>query len=120
MNTKIEYMYRDGSNYKEHEEVILQGKITNAEKKMIMDNLDGKEFFIPSQVGLDDLQSRMINFPNEDDHVWHELNESDITLTQDEPTLTEMDVHQFAAMFKDITWDVSKAAEEVGLEITGE
>ena len=119
MNTKIAYMYRDESNYKQHEEVILQGEITDAEKEIIMANLDGGEFFIPSQVGLDNIQHRMINFPSEDDHVWHELEKKDITLTEDEPTLTEMDVHQFAATFKDITWNVKEASIEIGLITNG-
>ena len=69
MNTKITYLYRDAGNYKAHHEVIVQGKITLA---LVQPCLEDGEHFIPSQVGLPDLQAQL-GPANEDDHAWHEL-----------------------------------------------
>ena len=118
MNTKINYMYRDGSNYKQLETVVFEGEITDNEKTQIKEALEEGQYFIPSQVGLEDLQERMGDrgaaFPTEDDHVWHELNIEDISLGDDEPTET-FDIHELVKEFKSITWDIQKAMKENGL-----
>ncbi len=116
MNTEFSYMYRDGDNYKQCESVIFAGEVTQKELEMILSNREESEFFIPSQVGLEDLQSRMSSFPDGSDHVWHELQISDIALIDTEPT-ESIDIHAFALKFKDKLgeWDVLKAAEELGI-----
>lgn len=114
MNTKISYMYRDASNYKQCEEVIFEGEITEAEKEVILNNRDEGLYFIPSQVGLDDLQSRMTGYPNSDDHVWHELNENDIEIVSDNHT-TFMSLKDFVSLWKNKKWDLIKASEEHGI-----
>ncbi len=114
MNTAIHYMYRDADNYKEGEDVIFTGEITDTEKKLILSYRDEKQYFIPSQVGLYDLQNRMTGFPNDSDHVWHELRSEDITLTENNPT-EEIDIHEFAKKFADIEWNVSQAMENTGI-----
>lgn len=118
MNTQISYLYRDASNYKQHNKVTLAGEITDAEKRLILGKLEEGEYFIPSQVGLDDLQPRMIGFPDaQDDHVWHELREDDFELVDGGPTVgVEMDIHQFAKKFDGIEWDVCGACDRLGLE----
>lgn len=117
MNTQISYMYRDGSNYKQHADVVIAGTLTDEQKKDIIDALDDSEHFIPSQVGLQDLQSRMIGFPSGDDHVWHELQAEDITETEKETTGDHSFSHVrlLAAKFKGIIWDVSKAMDDNGI-----
>jgi hypothetical protein len=67
MNTLFEYQYRDASNYKKFNTVIIKGELTYND---IAPFLHEEEFFIPSIVGLKDLQ----NLPfNEDDHIWHTI-----------------------------------------------
>ena len=59
MNTEILYSYRDASNYKTHRYEILEGKINNEQIYAIISCLEDGELFIPSQVGLDDLQGEL-------------------------------------------------------------
>jgi len=85
MNTKFSYMYRDGSNYKACNDVVLEGECTFKDIEQFLD--DGM-WFIPSQVGLSDLQYKLFAYdgPGEDDHVWHEINDGDFEPTDEEPT----------------------------------
>lgn len=79
MNTKLWYMYRDASNYKEHDFVILSGEFTPEQREY----LEQVEEFIPMEVGLESLQERLGEF-GEDDHVFHEI--SELEPTDEEPT----------------------------------
>ena len=67
MNTKFTYQYRDACNYKKWAEVIVHGEMTLAD---IQPFLYEGEFFIPSMVGLEDLQDGPWTV---DDHPWHEV-----------------------------------------------
>ena len=51
MNTKIEYLYRDASNYKKTNQVIVSDTFDEAQKESIQDCLFEGEYFIPRQVG---------------------------------------------------------------------
>jgi hypothetical protein len=107
VNTRVHYMYRDGSNYKQYEEVVFSGEITADERRTVAAALDGNdlEWFLPEQVGLETLYDRFeTHF--DDDHPWHELYEIEVTdalPTQDE------DIHAFAARFEGIQWDLAAA-----------
>ncbi len=74
MNTLLEYLYRDASNYKQHGSVVLEGAISLKDIRPLL--IDG-EYFIPSQAGLPDLQHKFkaqgFEYPTEDDHAWHEM-----------------------------------------------
>lgn len=74
MNTLLEYLYRDASNYKQHGSVVLRGAIS---LKDIRPLLIDEEYFVPSQAGLPDLQHKFreqgFEYPTEDDHAWHEI-----------------------------------------------
>lgn len=50
MNTRIDYLYRDSENYKVYNSVIVPGTFTDAQKKAIVDSLDG-DLFVPNAVG---------------------------------------------------------------------
>lgn len=115
MNTRIEYFYGDAANYKQFASVILPGEITGEEIRHIAPCLDCGEYFIPAQVGLEELQRRTASFPDKDvDHVWHELDTTTgITLTDAAPT-TDLDVHRFAGMFTR-QWDIAAAMKRLGL-----
>lgn len=70
MNTKIEYLYRDGSNYKIPNQQIVEGILTDDQIKKIVESCDAGEYFIPRQVGLPEERFGDIS---DDDHVWFEL-----------------------------------------------
>lgn len=50
-NTRISYLYRDASNYKQHNEVVVPGTFTQEQIEAIIGCLDAGEYFIPVQVG---------------------------------------------------------------------
>ena len=116
MNTCIHYLYRDASNYKAHHEIIVRGVITFAE---IAPCLDSGEFFIPSQVGLPDLQSQL-GKPTDDDHVWHHLTPEDFTPTPEPPTvkLTACGLRSRFRRAHATGWDISAAMDRNGLELS--
>lgn len=83
MNTKINYLYRDGSNYKQYNEAVLEGEFTSEDLKLI-ESVQDCELFIPEQVGLHLV--RIDDEITEDDHCYAELfPEDDIELTDEEP-----------------------------------
>lgn len=115
MNTRIMYQYRDADNYKQFEEVVIPGEITEQDKALILSKRDEGQYFIPSQVGLNDLQERMCSPIGESDHVWHELEEEDISLTPDEPTPNHgfEDISELVERFKALKeWDLLSATED--------
>lgn len=67
MNTSFEYLYRDAANYKVFETVVFCGALR---MKDLTPFLHEGEFFIPTQVGLTDLQPSV---KTEFDHGWHEI-----------------------------------------------
>lgn len=97
MNTKIEYLYRNASNYKVQNQCIIQGALTETQMEAILDCLDSGEFFIPSQVGLPEKRFDKIT---EDDHPWFELNEDGFSLT-DEPATVDMTAEKLVEEFKE-------------------
>lgn len=109
MNSKLEYTYRDGSNYKQHGSVVFAGEITDAERVTIKAALDDENWFLAEQVGLPNLRERWDSH-FDDDHIWHELDE--IVTVDEEPTVTET-VHEFAARFAGIEWDVEAGQKQL-------
>ena len=83
-NTKINYIYRDGCNYKMQNEAVLKGEF-KPEDLAYIESVQDCELFIPEQVGLH--ITRPSDEYTEDDHCWAELfPEDDIELTDEEPT----------------------------------
>ncbi len=91
MNTCFSYLYRDASNYKKYSEVILSGSL---KFEQILPFLKDRIFFIPSEIGLDDLQG---DEWSSDDHIWHEI--ESIQLTANRPTIN-IDAKQLLKRFK--------------------
>jgi hypothetical protein len=112
MNTRLGYLYRDGSNYKQHHAVVFAGAITDAERRALLARLDDGSYFIPSQVGLEDLQHRFGGL-TDDDHPWHELEADDIEVADAVPS--HGDVHDFVVRFCATTWDAAAASARLGL-----
>lgn len=115
-NTRIHYLYRDGSNYKQGHEVIVAGELSWED---IQPHLDEGTHFIASQVGLENIQTmweeKGFTFPTEDDHVWCEIDEDDIDYTPLDPTV-EITAEELKAAFAAVQeWDVMGTMEELGL-----
>ena len=79
LNTKITFMYRDGSNYKQTKEVTFSGVVGATEDLNVLifscDTSDGNNYFIPGQVDLEDLQGTMGGgqWDPDIDHPWHQI-----------------------------------------------
>lgn len=75
-NTRVSYMYRDASNYKQHMEVVLEGAMTLEQAAAIDALLTGDDVdFLPLLVGLEPAgwSSDGGGSHYGDDHPWHEL-----------------------------------------------
>jgi len=80
-NVRLEYMYRDSSNYKAHAEpVIVAGPATDRDLERIRATLSADGHFICEQVGLPPADFDGSAFGAwEDDHPWHELTGLELT-----------------------------------------
>src|SRR3954452_13521439 len=74
MNTRVEYLYRDGSNYKQWGAAVFHGDCDATLLRRLFAALDREEFFIAHQVRLPELffADRPLYA---DDHCWHEMAE---------------------------------------------
>lgn len=88
VNTRIDYLYRDASNYKLYGSVIIPREITRQQIQEIMKYclpFDGEtRQFIPELVGFPKLE---FDCPNEDDHLFCEIRPESFSPTDQEPTL---------------------------------
>jgi hypothetical protein len=82
MNTRVSYRYADKTDCRQFTSVVLSGTITWAQ---IAPYLTTRSFFIPGQLGLEDLQHRFA-LPGAD-HPWHQMAPDDIKPTEDTPTI---------------------------------
>ncbi|MGR3173016.1 MAG: hypothetical protein ACUZ8N_00255 [Candidatus Scalindua sp.] len=111
MNTLITYQYRDAANYKEFDTVIIHGQLSLSD---IEEYLYEKEFFIPSEIGLKDLQPENLD---QDDHIWHEILE--ISHTHEKPT-ENITAKEIISNFKKASseeWNILEALKRLGLFI---
>lgn len=67
MNTRVSYQYRDASNYKLYDEVVIAGELSFQELEPFL--IDGI-YFVPEELHIPRLQ---FGSRNEDDHDWHEI-----------------------------------------------
>lgn len=106
MNTLINYHYQDESNFKSFsEDIILPGSLTKIEVKTLMDKFNDSEGFVPSQIGLLDLQGELISqFGDSDaDHLFHFLDE--VTVTNKNPT-TAITAQEFFKKMTTMEWEL--------------
>ncbi len=90
MDTKITYLYRDASNYKQHGEVVVDGPIAFADLEPYLD--DGT-YFVPTDVGLDHPGEKFgSRFPSEDDHPYCELDADDFHPTTEPAIMSAQDL----------------------------
>jgi len=107
-NTEVEYMYRDGSNYKQYGRAVFEGELTEEQVATIWANTGstwGDDHFLPAQVGLEVVAE---NFEShyDDDHPWHEL--ISIEPTESLPT-EDTPAAEWFEQWVDIQWDVEAA-----------
>jgi hypothetical protein len=119
MFTELNYMYRDASNYKEGTTLYFEGAVTAEQRAAISAALDSGLYFIPDDVGLEELQSRLTSFPSEDDHVWHELESLNVVKTLPADAVVEGPVEDMVETFRKVGphgWDVARAMDRLDLE----
>jgi hypothetical protein len=76
MWTVFDYMYRDGGNFKAFGTIVLKGRLSQADRQVIKDRLDGGECFVAEQVGVPPLYEQLYRWSNgatRSDHCWHEF-----------------------------------------------
>lgn len=117
--TELVYMYRDADSYKQFKPIFLIGRLGDEEKNRINERLDDGDSFLPSQLGLENLQPYMGYYDDETDHVWHELCLDELTIYQAENLPTDISffgtVQDFVERFEGIVeWDFDRALEELG------
>lgn len=100
-NTRVTYLYRDASNYAETHSVVVTGEPDVLQRAFAAASPDG--LFIPSQVGLPDLQERIGGGRlYEDDGPWHEIlgvEPAAVAATVD------LSADELAQHLKSVTWD---------------
>ena len=107
-NTLIEYMYRDADNYKKIGTAVLAGRMTADQVRTLKGSLSDREFFIPGQVGLKDLQGEFehgAGWDEESDHVWHTIEA--VKHTKATPTGPSVDELMAAWPKTEEEWDVA-------------
>jgi len=109
MNTKFIYQYRDAANYKVFDTAIIRGLFSLRD---IEEYLYEKDFFIPSEIGLNDLQPKKLTH---DDHIWHEILE--ISYTNEKPTVN-ITAEEIVLNFERASleeWNILEASKRLGL-----
>lgn len=74
--TVLEYCYRDASNYRVHEWILLSGSLTREGEARLRASLIHNTWFVAEEVGLNSLRPKLEEVSGgatPDDHAWHEL-----------------------------------------------
>ncbi|MDX9951300.1 MAG: hypothetical protein RBS75_04320 [Methylophilaceae bacterium] len=72
----FEYLYRDASNYKVGDTLLLTGHLSEADEAKIKACLDAGIYFVAEQVGIPPLYEplwALSDGPTDDDHAFHEF-----------------------------------------------
>lgn len=108
VNTRIEYLYRDAANWKQHNECVVAGRVTEEQKKAILDSLlDGTDF-VPHKVGMPETRFARTN---DDDVETFELYPDNFTYTAAEPDI-DPDITELTALFESMAGKWIDEAEE--------
>jgi hypothetical protein len=106
LNTRLSYRYTDNTYCKQYTSIVVEGTIT---WDQIEPFLTKRGFFIPGQVGLEDLQHRFALAGS--DHPWHQMVPEDLRPTESAPTVP-FNAEELAHRFATTTWtpDVRSAS----------
>lgn len=83
MNTKIYYLYRDASNYKVQNEIVVEGEYDKEDVEAILGCCEDGEYFVPENVGW---PLERFSEVTEDDHCFAELDDDSFELVDDPAT----------------------------------
>lgn len=97
LNTKIDYLYRDASNYKVWNSCVISGELSSSNIDEIMETLVDGENFIPHLVGMP--ETRFGSW-TEDDTDWFELYRSGFEPTNQPPTI-DVSPDELVARFRE-------------------
>jgi hypothetical protein len=76
MNIKFSYLYRDGANYKNFNEIVFANPNMISRKEteeIIRKNLIDGKWFISDDWNLPDMHFKEFGYDSEIDHDWHEF-----------------------------------------------
>jgi len=107
-NTRIEYFYRDASNFKHYGAIVVAGVLSEQEIGELQSKLRC-DCFIPKQVGMQPLHVQLQTLGKGDDDAWHEID--NISLTEEPVTVTGT-AQELLARFKAADWD--SAVSDIG------
>jgi len=103
MNTTIQYLYRDASNYKKWNEVIIRGELSSEQLERIEACLDG-DYFVPRSVGLP--EHRITDYRTDDDHCWFEWWTFEDAERTNEPPTVDITAEELVKRFEQVSqWD---------------
>lgn len=83
--TRINYLYRDASNYKKANFIIVPGRYSTEQIQSIIGSLFDGGWFIPSKVGFP--EEKIDDTETEDDHPWFELCADDFEDSDEAPQI---------------------------------
>lgn len=95
-STSIEYLYRDGSNYKRLNKIIVPGRYTEEQLQTIISCLYEEQWFVPHKVGFP--EEKIDDVETETDHPWFELNIWDFE-DSNEPPQTDKSPEEVVNLF---------------------
>ena len=106
-NTKIYYLYRDGSNYKKPNSIVVPGRYTEEQIQTIISCLNEGQWFVPHKVGFPE---EKFEEETEADHPWFELYACDFDETSESPQIekTPEEIVQLFLQAKDNWLDLSQ------------
>jgi hypothetical protein len=98
VNIRLSYHYIDRTNCRQYTSIILEGSLTWTQ---IEPYLVRQSYFIPSQIGLEDLRQRFA-LPGLD-QPWHEISATDLRPTEHAPTVS-FSTEELVRRFAEVTW----------------
>lgn len=105
-NTRIDYAYRDASNYRRSASWTVAGAATEEQKAAIVATLNADAMFVPAAVSIPQLATAA-DWDDDLDHPFHTI---DAIENVDAPSDTSMTVDQLAAAFAKADWDAAGVA----------
>jgi hypothetical protein len=118
MNTRIHYLYRDGSNNKPDDEVVLTGTFTSTQVATMRAICDAHQYFIPGDVGLPDIQTYWRDhgyaYLPDHDHIWCEFFDPEPTHAAPTLDVTADALYERWVAIK--AWDVPQAMQRLGFD----
>ena len=82
MNIKFSYLYRDGANYKNYNDVIFSNPLAKTlvdVEQIIRANLIDETWFVAKYWNLPDMHFKEYGWDSDMDHDWHEFDSAEET-----------------------------------------